>query len=79
MIYRYMTYSPYKNPYEDEQRSVIVLSTTAGAKLYTVWKQKKDRWHIVEARKERNPGNVVDVLTPHQFQNAIEKGYYVFE
>jgi hypothetical protein len=74
-----MTYSLYKNANEDEQRSVIVLSTTAGARLYAIWKQKKDRWYI-ESRNERNTGNVVvDILTPRQFQDAIEKGYYLFE
>jgi hypothetical protein len=71
-----MMYSLYENANEDGQRSVVALSTTAGAKLYAMWKQKKDRWHIVEARNERNTDNVlvVDVLTPLQFQDAIEKG-----
>jgi hypothetical protein len=77
-----MLYSLYKNANEDEPRSVIALSTTAGARLYAVWKQKKDRWHIVEPRNGRNTSNVevvVDILTPSQFQDAIEKGYYLFE
>jgi hypothetical protein len=74
-----MMYSLYENANEDGQRSVIVLSTTAGARLYAVWKQKKDSWYI-ESRNERNTGNVVvDILTPRQFQDAIEKGYYFFE
>jgi cytoplasmic iron level regulating protein YaaA (DUF328/UPF0246 family) len=74
-------HSLYRNANKDGQRNVIALSTAAGTTLYAFWKQKKDRWHIVEARNERNPDNmmVVDVLTSRQFQDAIEKGYYYFE
>jgi hypothetical protein len=71
-------HSIYKNHSEYEQRSIIALSTTAGTRLYAVWKQKKDTWHIVKAIKERNPSNLVDVLSPRQFQHAIEKGFYFF-
>ena len=70
-------YSLYKKANEAGQRCVVVLSTKAGAKLYAIWKQKKNRWHIVEARNERNTDNVV--VVPLQFQDAIEKGYYFFE
>jgi hypothetical protein len=73
-----MMYSLYMNANEEGQRSVVALSTPAGAKLYAVWKQKKDRWHLVEATNEMNP-LVLDILTPRQFLDAIEKGSYFFE
>jgi hypothetical protein len=66
-----------------EQRNVVVLTTTAGVRLVAIWKQKLNRWYIVveseDKEKERRAmKKVVDKLTPHQFQNAVEKGRYSF-
>jgi hypothetical protein len=53
--------------------SVIPLSTTGGTTLNAVWKQRKDRWYVVEPGSEKN---VIDILTPRQFHEAIENGKY---
>jgi hypothetical protein len=53
--------------------SVILLSTTGGATLNAVWKQKKDTWYVVEQGREKN---VIDRLTPRQFHEAIANGKY---
>jgi hypothetical protein len=53
--------------------SVINLSTAGGATLNAVWKQRKDKWYVVEPGSEKN---VIDVLTPRQFHEAIENGKY---
>jgi hypothetical protein len=74
-----MTYSLYETDNATGPRNIIVLSTTAGMRLNAVWKQKKDRWYIVEPGNERNLNNVVDILTPRQFQGAIENGKYFFK
>ena len=55
------------------QISVINLSTTGGATLNAVWKQRKDKWYVVEPGSEKS---VIDVLTPRQFHEAIENGKY---
>ena len=57
--------------------SVILLATTDGATLNAVWKQKKGKWFVVEPG---NKNNVIDVLTPRQFHEAIEnEKYYLRE
>ena len=53
--------------------SVISLSTTGGTTLNAVWKQRKDMWYVVEPGSEKN---VIDVLTPRQFHEAIQNGKY---
>ena len=68
-----------ENDYADSPRNVIALSTTTGTRLNAIWKRKTDRWYIVEEGNERNPNNVVDILTPRQFQEAIENGKYFFK
>jgi hypothetical protein len=67
-----------KNLYEssNEPISVISLSTTDGVTLNAVWKKRKDAWYIVEPGNETN---VIDVLTPRQFHEAIENGRYSFK
>jgi hypothetical protein len=59
----------------NEPISVISLSTTEGVTLNAVWKKRKDAWYIVEPGNETN---VIDVLTPRQFHEAIENGRYSF-
>jgi hypothetical protein len=53
--------------------SIIPLSTSDGATLNAVWKQRTGMWHIVEPFNKRN---IVDRLTPRQFHEAIENGKY---
>jgi hypothetical protein len=60
----------------NEPISVIPLSTTDGVTLNAVWKKRKDAWYIVELGNETN---VIDVLTPRQFHEAIENGRYSFK
>jgi hypothetical protein len=72
-------YSLYENGNADSPRNVIVLSTTAGTRLNAIWKRKKDRWYILGSGNERNLENLVDILTPRQFQDALENGKYFFE
>jgi hypothetical protein len=63
-----------------QQRNVVVvLTTTAGVRLVTIWKQKLNRWYIVgESENEGNLKSVIDKLTPRQFQVAVENGQYSF-
>jgi hypothetical protein len=56
--------------------SVIPLSTSGGTTLNAVWKQRKGTWYVVEPGNEKN---VIDVLTPRQFDEAIENGKYSFK
>ena len=55
------------------QISVINLSTTGGGTLNAVWKQRKEMWYVVDSGSKKD---VIDVLTPRQFQEAIENGKY---
>jgi hypothetical protein len=67
-----------RNIYVNESNdpvSVIPLSTNGGITLNAVWKQRKDTWYVVEPGDEKN---VIDMLTPRQFQEAIENGKYSF-
>jgi hypothetical protein len=74
-----MMYSLYENANEDGPRNVIVLSTAAGTGLNAIWKLKKDRWYIVESEDDRNQNSEVDILTPRQFQDAVENRKYSFK
>ena len=56
--------------------SVIPLSMAGGTTLNAVWKQRKYMWYIVEPGNEKN---VIDVLTPRKFLEAIENGKYSFK
>jgi hypothetical protein len=53
--------------------SVINLSTTGGATLNAIWKQRKDMWYVVDPGSKKN---VIELLTPRQFHEAIENGKY---
>ena len=46
----------------------------------TIWKENKDRWYIVESEDRRISNiEILNTLTPRQFQDAIDKGEYSFE
>ena len=66
----------YVNESSSNPISVISLSTTDGTTLNAVWKNRKNTWHVVEPGNEKN---VIDVLTPRQFHEAIENRKYSFE
>lgn len=53
--------------------SVIQLSRNDGTILIAVWKKSKNMWHIIKARNEKN---VIDALTPRQFDEAIQNRKY---
>ena len=55
--------------------SIILLSTPSGTTVNAIWKQRKDMWYVVESGNEKN---VIDVLTPRQFHEAIQNGKYSF-
>ena len=59
--------------YSNDPISVINLSTTGGVILNAVWKQRKEMWYVVDSGSKKN---VMDVPTPRQFHEAIEKGKY---
>jgi hypothetical protein len=59
-----------------EPISVIPLSTTGRTALNAVWKRREGTWYLVEPGNERN---VIAVLTPRQFDEAIENGKYSFK
>ena len=50
------------------------MTTTTGVRLVAIWKQKLERWYIVEGKGKETRGKVVDKLTPRQFQEAVENG-----
>jgi hypothetical protein len=58
---------------DTEPISVIPLSTTSGTTVHAVWKNKELSWYVTEPGRENN---VIDVLTPHQFDEAIQNGKY---
>jgi hypothetical protein len=64
----------------EKPRSIVVLTTAKGVRLNAIWKEKKDRWYIVES-EDRGISNIgiSNTLTPRQFQDAIDKGEYSFE
>lgn len=75
-----MTYSLYENKNETSPIDIIIVSTASGVTLNAIWKQRNDRWYIVEPEENRgNLNNVVDTLTPRQFQHAIEDGKYTLK
>lgn len=53
--------------------SVIQLSRNDRTILIAVWKKSKNMWHIIKARNEKN---VIDALTPRQFDEAIQNRKY---
>lgn len=64
----------------EKPRSIVVLTTAKGVRLNAIWKEKKDRWYIVESEDRRiSDIGILNTLTPRQFQDAIDKGEYSFE
>lgn len=57
---------------------LLVLSTTTGIRLAAIWKPKMDKWYIVEIDFKGDLKNIIDILTPRQFQDAFENGQYSF-
>jgi hypothetical protein len=53
------------------QANVIPLSTNDGTIQIAVWIKSKNIWHTIKARNEKN---VIDVLTPRQFHEALQNG-----
>lgn len=64
----------------EKPRSIVVLTTAKGVRLNAIWRQKKDRWYIVESEDRGIPNiEILNTLTPRQFQDAFDKGDYSFE
>ena len=53
--------------------NVVQLSTDSGTTLIGVWKRRKSIWYIV---KLENKKIVIDILTPLQFDEAIQNKKY---
>lgn len=59
----------------EKPRSIVVLTTAKGVRLNAIWRQKKDRWYIVESEDRGIPNiEILNTLTPRQFQDAFDKG-----
>jgi hypothetical protein len=64
----------------EKPRNIVVLTTAKGVRLNAIWRQKKDRWYIVESEDRGLPNiEILNTLTPRQFQDAFDKGDYSFE
>ena len=57
----------------NETVSVVQLSPDSESTAIGIWKQRKNMWYIVELENEKN---VLDVLTAHQFHDAIQNKKY---
>ena len=62
----------------EQPRNVILLTTPTGSKVSAIWKRTKDRWYIMESTTgdTRKP---LEILTPRQFQDAIDNKEYTLE
>jgi hypothetical protein len=69
-----MMYSLYEYNKDTGPNNVIALSTGAGVRLNAIWKQRKEKWYIVDLGDK-----VVDILTPRQFQDAVDNRKYFFK
>ena len=56
--------------------NVVQLSTDRETTVIGIWKQRKNMWYIVELENEKN---VTDVLTAHQFHDAIQNKKYTLK
>ena len=63
----------------EKPRNVIGLTTANGIKLNAIWKGSKSKWYIFESDTEGKSNNIISVLTPSQFQDAIDNAEYSFE
>jgi hypothetical protein len=62
--------------FDESPINVILLSTNDGTTLNAIWKQRKNTWYVVESGNEKN---LIDILTPHQFDEAIRNGKYALQ
>lgn len=51
----------------------VQLSSDSGTILVGVWKPRKNMWYIFEPGSKKN---VIDVLSPRQFDEAIQSKKY---
>ena len=51
----------------------ILLSTNGGSALIAAWKKWRKMWYIIKVGSENN---VLEILTPRQFDEAIQNGKY---
>jgi hypothetical protein len=51
----------------------VQLSSNSGTILIGAWKERKNMWYIFEPGSEKN---VIDVLNPRQFDEAIQNKKY---
>jgi hypothetical protein len=54
---------------ESSNQISVQLSTNSETILFGVWKKKKNLWYIFESGHEKN---VIDMLSPRQFDEAIQ-------
>lgn len=62
-----------RGTYVNESISEVQLSASSGTILIGVWKKRKNMWYIFEPGNEKN---VMDVLTPRQFDEAVKNEKY---
>lgn len=63
----------------EKPRNVIGLTTESGVKLNAIWKSSKNKWFIIESDIDGKLNRVIKVLTPSQFQDAVDNAEYSFD
>ena len=58
---------------ESTNQISVQLSSNSGTTLIGIWKERKNMWYIFEPGSEKN---VIDVLNPRQFDEAIQNKKY---
>jgi hypothetical protein len=58
---------------ESSNQISVQLSTNSETILFGVWNKKKNLWYIFESGNEKN---VIDILSPRQFDEAIHDKKY---
>ena len=58
---------------ENTNQISVQLSANSGSMLIGVWKKKKNMWYIFEPGDKKN---VIDMLSPRQFEEAIQSKKY---
>ena len=53
--------------------NVVQLSTDSESTVIGIWKQRKNLWYIAKPESKKN---VIDVLKPQQFDEAIQNKKY---
>ncbi len=51
----------------------VQLSANSGTILIGIWKKRKNMWYILDSGSEKN---IIEVLTPTQFDEAIKNKKY---